>query len=463
MNEHFVNIKVDREERPDLDQIYMAAVQAIDRPRRLADVGLPDARPQAVLRRDLLPADRLPRDARLPARAPRACTRPGTSAGARSTGSAGRDDRAAPGDRAALPPTGRARSTPRCSTRPRGRCARAFDPTHGGFGSAPKFPHPMDLKVLLRQHARTGDAHALHMVRHTLDKMARGGIYDHLGGGFARYSTDDALAGPALREDALRQRPAGVGLPRSLPGDRATPEFARVARETMDYVLGRMTGPEGAFYSTEDADSEGVEGKYYVWTLAEISEVLGPERGQDVRLRLRRDRAGNWEAQNILNLPKTIAQAAKLLGRDEDELRAELAEDRARLLAVRDRRVPPGKDTKVLTSWNGLMIAALAEGGPDLEGRRATSRPPAGPPASCSTGCGRRRPAAPHLQGRPGQAQRLPRRLRQPDRRPDAAVRGDRRAALDRVGAGAGRGDDRRVRRPRARRVLLHRARATRR
>jgi uncharacterized protein YyaL (SSP411 family) len=238
--------------------------------------------------------------------------------------------------------------------------ARAFDPRDGGFGSAPKFPHPMDLKLLLRQHARKGDEHALHMVRHTLDKMARGGIYDHLGGGFARYSTDARWLVPhfekMLYDNALL---ANV----YLEAYQATADagYARVARETLDYILGRMTSSEGGIYSTEDADSEGVEGKYYVWTLAELHEVLGADHAGTFAYVYDVTEAGNWEHTNILNLPKPIAQAAKLLGREEAELRRELDEDRAKLLAVRDRRVAPGKDTKVLTSWNGLMIGPLAE------------------------------------------------------------------------------------------------------
>ena len=163
-----------------------------------------------------------------------------------------------------------------------------------------------------------------------------------------------------------------------------------------------MTDPEGAFYSTEDADSEGVEGKYYVWTLAEVTDVLGPERAKTFCYVYDVTEQGNWEEHNILNLPRTIDQAAKLLGRDEDELRAELAASRAELLAVRDSRVPPAKDTKVLVSWNGLMIAALAEGGRILkderylDGRRPGRRLHPRPHAT------RRRTAAPHLQGRPG-------------------------------------------------------------
>jgi uncharacterized protein YyaL (SSP411 family) len=148
------------------------------------------------------------------------------------------------------------------------------------------------------------------------------------------------------------------------------PELGRVASETLDYVLSRMTGPEGGFYSTEDADSEGVEGKYYVWSLEQIKEVLGANRARTFGYVYDVSEAGNWEDHNILNLPRTIDQAASLLGRNAKELRAELAGCRAELLAVRSQRVPPTKDTKVLVSWNGLMIAALAEGGRTLKDER---------------------------------------------------------------------------------------------
>ena len=146
-----------------------------------------------------------------------------------------------------------------------------------------------------------------------------------------------------------------------------------------------------------------MEGKYYVWSLAEVNGILGRERAKTFCLRLRRHRSGNWEEHNILNLPQTIAQAAKLLGRDEEELRAELGQDRARAARRARPPIPPGKDTKVLTSWNGLMIAALAEGGADPRGRALPRRRRAGPPAFLLDRMRtRRRPAAPHLQGRPG-------------------------------------------------------------
>ena len=366
MNEHFVNVKVDREERPDLDQIYMTAVQAMT-----SHGGWPMS---VFLTPDLKPfyggTYFPPTDSRGMPGFPRVLL------GVHQAWVERRDDVL----RSAGEMTDQLRSM---GSVPAGQggmdfavldeaaraLLRAFDPRHGGFGAAPKFPHPMDLRVLLRQHARTGDAHALHAVRHTLEKMARGGIYDHLGGGFARYSTDESWLVPhfekMLYDNALLASAY-------LEAYQATgdPEYARVVRETLDYVLGRMTGPEGGLYSTEDADSEGVEGKYYVWTVSELQSVLGAERAKEFAYVYDVTAHGNWEDHNILNQPKPLDQAAKMLGRNEAELRSDLAEDRARLLAVRDRRIPPGKDTKVLTSWNGLMLAALAEGARVLKDER---------------------------------------------------------------------------------------------
>ena len=199
--------------------------------------------------------------------------------------------------------------------------------------------------------------------------MARGGIYDHLLGGFARYSTDERWLAPhfekMLYDNALLTSTYLEAY--QLTGD---PRYAETARETIDYVLDRMTSPEGGIYSTEDADSEGVEGKFYVWSLAEVEAVLGPERARRFAQVFDVTTSGNWEGNNILNMPRPLDQAAKQLGRDENELKAELKDDRAKLLAVRDRRVPPGKDTKVLTSWNGLMLAAFADGARVLKDER---------------------------------------------------------------------------------------------
>jgi uncharacterized protein YyaL (SSP411 family) len=358
MNRHFVNVKVDREERPDLDQIYMTAVQAMtghggwpmsvfltpDLKPFYGGTYFPpeDARGMPGFERVLLSVHKAweeRRDEIVTSAAD--MTEQLRAMGAVPAGEGGLDF-------ALLDAAAR-------------HLIRAFDGRHGGFGQAPKFPHPMDLKVLLRQHARTGGAAPLHAVRLTLDKMARGGIYDHLGGGFARYSTDDRWLVPhfekMLYDNALL---ASVYLETYQATGEAS--YATVARETLDYVLRRMTGPEGAFYATEDADSEGVEGKYYVWSLAEVGARLGPERAQAFATVYDVTDRGNWEHANILNLPRPLEEAAALLGREPAELAAALAADRATLLAAREQRVPPGKDTKVLTSWNGLMIAALAEG-----------------------------------------------------------------------------------------------------
>jgi uncharacterized protein len=368
MNEHFICIKVDREERPDLDQIYMNAVQAMT-----GHGGWPMS---VFLTPSLEPfyggTYYPPIDSRGMPGFPRVLL------GVHQAWQERQDEIVS----SAADMTARLRAMGDISRPSDGgslelrhldQAARAlmkhFDPLNGGFGHAPKFPHPMDLKVLLRHSSRTGDSHALHVVRHTLDKMALGGIYDQLGGGFARYSTDDRWLVPhfekMLYDNALL---SSVYLEAfQLTGE---PQFGRIAGETMNYVLGRMTGAEGGFYSTEDADSEGEEGKYYVWSMREVHEVLGAERGKAFCYVYDVSGPGNWEEQNILNLPRPMAQAAKLLGRDEAELSAQLAEDRAKLLARREQRVPPGKDTKVLVSWNGLMIAALAVGGRTLKDPR---------------------------------------------------------------------------------------------
>jgi uncharacterized protein YyaL (SSP411 family) len=363
MNEHFVNIKVDREERPDLDQIYMSAVMAMTGHGGwpMSVFLTPQCKP--FFGGTYFP----PTDSRGMASFPRVLQSVHQAWSERReeiTESAAEMTEqlrvfgtitkgAGPLDFKLLDQAART-------------LMRSFDPTHGGFGRAPKFPHPMDLRVLLRHHLRTRDDQALHVVRHTLLKMARGGIYDHLGGGFARYSTDERWLAPhfekMLYDNALL---SSVYLEAfQLTGDAG---FRQVARAVMDYVLGRMTGGHGAFHSTEDADSEGVEGKYYVWSLAEVSDVLGAERAKTFCYVYDITQQGNWEDHNIINMPRPNDQAAKLLGRDQGELEAELAASRALLLAAREKRMPPAMDTKVLVSWNGLMIAALAEGGRILE------------------------------------------------------------------------------------------------
>jgi uncharacterized protein YyaL (SSP411 family) len=366
LNDHFVSIKVDREERPDLDQIYMAFVQeSTGHGGWPMSVFLtPEAKPffggtyfppddryggrMPSFRRVLLSVvdwwrhqrDKIEQAAGQNGEALQALSGMGTGAG----GDLGPD---------------LLRSVPAA-------LGRLYDPTHGGFGSAPKFPHSMDLRVLLRAGKRFGDDQALHMVRHTLERMAMGGIYDHLGGGFHRYSTDARWLVPhfekMLYDNALL-------VPVYLEAYQATgePFYRRVAEETLAYVRREMTGPEGAFYSTQDADSEGVEGKFYVWSAREVEEVLGKDLADTFASAYDVTPEGNWEGHNILHRGHTDAQDARLLGLPEAELQRRLAEGRRKLFEVRGRRVWPGRDEKTLTSWNGLMIAALAQAAQALD------------------------------------------------------------------------------------------------
>ena len=203
------------------------------------------------------------------------------------------------------------------------------------------------------------------MVRLTLDRMAAGGIYDHLGGGFARYSVDARWLVPhfekMLYDNALL---SSAYLDAYLVTGDAN--YARVLRETLNYVIRDMTDPAGGFYSTEDADSEGHEGLFYVWTPDEIEAVLGEERGATFGRVYDVSDVGNFEGRNILNLPKTLEQCASILRREPHELAAELAESREKLFAVREKRVRPGRDDKVIVAWNGLMIDAMARAGAAL-------------------------------------------------------------------------------------------------
>jgi uncharacterized protein YyaL (SSP411 family) len=367
LNENFVCIKVDREERPDLDQIYMTAVQLMTGrggwpmsmfltpevkpffggtywPPR-AKMGMPgfdqviasvvDAwksrREQAMEQSEQITAhiDRIATTAQ--------------------EGEIALDKSALAGAA--------------------GQLEQRFDHRHGGFGGAPKFPQSMVLEFLMRMSLRTDRSGPLDMVRLSLDKMADGGIYDQLAGGFARYSVDERWLVPhfekMLYDNALLAHVY-------LEGFQATGQqrYAQVARETLDYVLNYLTDSAGGFHSTEDADSEGEEGKFYVWTPGELTDVLGSELAERFANVYDVSPGGNFEGKNILHLPMTIAQRARIKGWDLDELETQLAHARRRLLEARDQRVRPGKDDKVLVSWNGLMIRAMAQGGAILADER---------------------------------------------------------------------------------------------
>jgi len=236
-----------------------------------------------------------------------------------------------------------------------------FDSTHGGFGGAPKFPQPMALAWLLAHHARTGHPKALEMATFSLTQMAHGGIYDQIGGGFARYAVDAIWLVPhfekMLYDNAQLSRLYARA--HQLTGDDL---FKRIAEETYDYILREMTSPEGGFYSATDADSEGEEGKFFVWTIAEVKTLLAPEDADIAIAYYGMTERGNFERHNILYTPRTDEAAAKQFGLSVEGLRERITVIKDKLFAVRSQRIPPGLDDKILTSWNGLMLASLAEG-----------------------------------------------------------------------------------------------------
>jgi uncharacterized protein YyaL (SSP411 family) len=357
MNENFVNIKVDREERPDLDQIYMSAVQMMTR-----HGGWPLT---VFLTPDLVPfyggtyfppEDRynIPGFPRILAGVADAYrTRPEeVKQSSWEILSELRRMNIARESSDSLTTTlldGAQRAL-----------ARTYDSRHGGFGGAPKFPSSMNLDFLLRAHKRTGDEEALRMVVHTCTKMARGGMYDHLGGGFHRYSTDAEWLVPhfekMLYDNALLSR-------LYLHAFQATREdfFRRVVVETLDYVLREMTGEGGGFYSTQDADSEGVEGKFFVWDRGEIISLLGEDDARLFNAYYGVTQGGNFEGHNILNVRNSLEEAARELSVPEERLADVLERGRQTLFEARERRIKPGRDEKILTAWNGLMIESFAE------------------------------------------------------------------------------------------------------
>ena len=237
-----------------------------------------------------------------------------------------------------------------------------FDDQHGGVGLQPKFPQPMTYEFLLRYHARTGNADALEMVEVTLDRMARGGIYDQIGGGFHRYSTDTFWLVPHF-EKMLYDNALLVKLylhAYQVTGDES---YRRVVDETLEYVRREMTSPEGGFYSAQDADSEGVEGKFFIWRPEQIVKLLGKQRGEVVNHHYGVTNVGNFEGRTILHVPGSIQQTAAHFGISEDDARGIIDESRQPLLEARVQRVAPMRDDKTLTVWNGLMLRAYAEAG----------------------------------------------------------------------------------------------------
>jgi uncharacterized protein YyaL (SSP411 family) len=237
-----------------------------------------------------------------------------------------------------------------------------YDFNNGGFGGAPKFPPAMSLEFLLRMHGRTGNIDTLDLIDNTAEKMAHGGIYDQLGGGFHRYSTDAKWLVPhfekMLYDNALLSRfyLHYFQLTRS--------ELARTtAVGILDYVLREMTSLEGCFYSTQDADSEGHEGKFFVWERAEIIEALGKRDGELFCNYFNVTDEGNFEGKNILNVTHSQIEQARAANLDEKQLTDIIEQSKDKLLKIRNSRIKPDRDEKILTAWNGLMLASFSEAG----------------------------------------------------------------------------------------------------
>jgi uncharacterized protein len=344
MNQHFINIKVDREERPDLDHIFMEAVQSMT-----GGGGWPMTVFLTPQGKPFFGGTYFPPDDRqgLPA-----FSRVLLAAAEAYKTRRSKVEQTV--DELTRSLTARIKANPHPGnlnveifTQALSIIEAGLDRVNGGFGSAPKFPHPMTLEFLLRCYLSRRDPQTLSAIRLTLDKMSRGGIYDQIGGGFHRYSTDEAWRVPhfekMLYDNALLSRVFLQAF--AVTGESA---YARITQETLDYLLREMKDPQGGFYSTQDADSEGEEGKYYLWTYQEIEQALGEQLFGSIGSRLGVSQEGNFEGKNILYLENLA---------DEEPFE----EVKKILLKKREQRNKPGRDEKILAAWNGLVLMSLTE------------------------------------------------------------------------------------------------------
>jgi uncharacterized protein YyaL (SSP411 family) len=355
LNEKFVSIKVDREERPDVDSIYMEAVQMMTghggwpMSMFLTPAGAPfyagtyfppdDRHGMPGFRRVLEHVAEAYRLRRTDVEAASAeVVRSLSTVKFQGGGSLERDAL----DRAAA------------------RIAQGYDAANGGFGGAPKFPPSMTLDFLMQVAWRNQDARLDEIITHTLTKMARGGMYDQIGGGFHRYSTDAHWLVPhfekMLYDNALLAR-----LYTRAWQYKKDPFFARIAHEILGFVQREMTSPDGGFYATQDADSEGVEGKFYVWSRAEVMSLLGDVEGRIFCALYDITDRGNWEGNNIPNVPRDPESVAADHSITIDQLADIAARGKCKLYGARAQRVWPARDEKILAGWNGWMLAAFAE------------------------------------------------------------------------------------------------------
>ncbi len=361
MNEHFVNIKIDREERPDLDQIYMEACQLITGSGGwpLNCFLLPDGRPffagtyfppQPFQNRPSWP-QLLEHLAGLYAKKRDIVE----DQAERLTKSIDQSDEiffrnaVAVGEDTTAFYRG-------LTDQINEQLLQRSDRDWGGFGGAPKFPAAMALRYLLHYHYYTGSEQSREHLVFSLDKMIQGGLYDQIGGGFARYATDRAWRIPHF-EKMLYDNALLTGLLADCHAFHSTPRYARTVRESLDFIAREMTHPDGGFYSALDADSEGEEGKFYVWKTAEIQELVGDDFDWFAEL-YHITPQGNWEGVNILFRDQNLEAFAEARGLDFEHLRHKLDTIHQQLMARRDERVRPGLDDKILLAWNAMMVSA---------------------------------------------------------------------------------------------------------
>jgi len=364
MNEAFISVKVDREERPDIDTVYMKVCQLLTGSGGwpLTIIITPDKKP-------FFAATYIPKENRfgrlgmleliphiqglwensrdgLEVSADKIITTLKESPGSSEGGDLREDTLDAAYH----------------------QLEQQFDAEHGGFGISPKFPAPHTLLFLLRYWRRTGNEDALQMVEKTLQSMRRGGLFDHIGYGFHRYSTDAHWLVPHFEKMLYDQALLAMAYTEAFQATR-NDDYKNTAKEIFTYVLQDMTSPEGAFYSAEDADSEGEEGKFYLWTTDEIQKILG-QKEADLALRVfnitkdgnfAEEASGKKTGANILHLKKSLVEIASELKLSPKALSQNLESIRMPLFRAREKRVRPLKDDKVLADWNGLMIAALAK------------------------------------------------------------------------------------------------------
>lgn len=353
MNDHFVCIKVDREERPDVDQVYMTAVQLMTGSGGwpLNCFTLPDGRP--IYGGTYFPKENWIKILRTLEEFYRNDPEKVFQYAAELTGAVKQHE---------LVPA--FSEKPKFTAEVLRECIenwkKRFDNTEGGPMKAPKFPLPNNYQFLLRQYYFTKDSSLQRHINLTLEKMAYGGIYDQIGGGFARYSTDIEWKVPHF-EKMLYDNAQLVSLYSEAYRLKADPLYKTVVYETLEFIQREMTSSQGAFYSALDADSEGEEGKYYVWTVEELRELIG----DDMKLfadYFNVNEAGFWEEENyILLRKKSDAEIARRYGLSGDELQVKITGLKRKLLAVREKRVKPGLDNKILASWNGLMIKGYTD------------------------------------------------------------------------------------------------------